>query len=489
MSIVGKILDIFGPGGNNNFYARDFRNAYGFRPDTNPPRQKFQGYVSFVVNRELYGDTFYGNDTSSAKFRLRLGSLVRTATLPEVEFKTETKNAYNRKRIVNTGVEYQPVDIKVFDTINNEWLIMFMKYFTYHYMNPRNKNFDQDTREVGIDPREAQTSQQFINSEFGESSENQNWNSNAYGYNVNELANIFERIDYVLYHGNKGVQYSLINPVLTRFRTGEIDYSSSDVMEFDMTFEYESFTISHEVNFGLSEFDIARFEPARNFKGPAFVPFNKPILLGKPNESGRKLEILSGLVNAEGFKRADQPQPLGIAPTAAAPAERNQSDTNTAAGAPSAPPPIDPELTGSPEAQAQAAAKEARAAAQQPAAQLDESLVTAPRATPPPKTGDDPLPQIYGPRATFATSTGKEKSFIGGLLGDIADNALSAAIHGGSIKDAVVNTAIGGTLQGIVGAVVPAIRGKKTQPSTEDNTASGSTAEKPPTTPGGGNVI
>ena len=47
MSIVGKILDIFGPGGNNNFYARDFRNAYGFRPDTNPPRQKFQGYVSF----------------------------------------------------------------------------------------------------------------------------------------------------------------------------------------------------------------------------------------------------------------------------------------------------------------------------------------------------------------------------------------------------------------------------------------------------------
>ena len=353
MSIVGKILDIFGPGGNNSFYARDFRNAYGLRPDINPPRQKFQGYVSFVVNRELYGDTFYGGETSSSNFRLKLGSLVRTATLPEVEFKTETKNAYNRKRIVNTGVEYQPVDIKVFDTINNEWLIMFMKYFTYHYMNPRNKSFDQDIREVGIDPRESRTSQQFINSEFGASSENQNWNSNAYGYNVNELANFFERIDYVLYHGNKGVQYSLINPVLTRFRTGEIDYSSSDTMEFDMTFEYESFTISQEVNFGLSEFDIARFEPAKDFKGPAFVPFNKPILLGEEDGSGRKLEILSGLVNAEGFARADQPQPSRIAPAAVASAESNQSDTSTAAGAPGA--------------QAQAAANEARAAAQQPA--------------------------------------------------------------------------------------------------------------------------
>jgi len=476
MSIVGKILDIFGPGGGNSFYARDFRNAYALRPDINPPRQKFQGYVSFVVNRELYGDTFYGEaDKSSSNFRLKLGSLVRTATLPEVEFKTETKNAYNKKRIVNTGVEYQPVDIKVFDTINNEWLIMFMKYFTYHYMNPRNKQFyGSDKREVGIDPRESKTSQQFVGSKFGESSENRNWNSNAYGYNVNELANFFERIDYVLYHGNKGVQYSLINPVLTRFRTGEIDYSSSEAMEFDMTFEYESFTISQEVNFGLSEFDIARFEPAKDFKGPAFVPFNKPELLKE-----RKLEILTGLVNAEGFPRADQPQPSRIAPAAVAPAESTQSDTSTAAGAPSPPPPISSELTGSPEAQAEAAAKEARAAAAQPADQPGDIVVNAQRPTPPPsKPGDDPLPSIYGPRATFSTSTGKEKSFIGGLLGDIADNALVAAIHGGSIKNAVINTAVGGVVQGIVGVAAPAVRGDKKQPTSDDETSTGSTAEK-----------
>lgn len=454
MSIVGKILDIFGPGGGNSFYARDFRNAYALRPDVNPPRQKFQGYVSFVVNRELYGDTFYG-DLSNSKFRLSLGSLVRTATLPEVEFKTETKNAYNRKRIVNTGIEYQPVDIKVFDTINNEWLIMFMKYFTYHYMNPRNKSFDKDTREVGIDPRESKTSQQFINSKFGSGNDNRNWNSNAYGYNPNELANFFERIDYVLYHGNKGVQYSLINPVLTRFRTGEIDYSSSDVMEFDMTFEYESFTISHEVNFGLSEFDIARFENAKDFKGPAFVPFNKPELLKE-----RKLEILTGLVNAETYPRTGQPQPSKIDPAAAAAApQRNQSDTGTAAGA---------------------------AASTSPS--QNEILVSATRPTAPPSTTDNPLPSIYLDKADFATPTGKEKSFIGGLLGDIADNALSAAIHGTSIKNAVISTAVGGAVQGITNVVRAPTRPAKTQPNTAQETGSGSTAESRPVTPstGGG---
>jgi hypothetical protein len=476
MSIIGKILDIFGPGGNNSFYARDFRNAYALRPDVNPPRQKFQGYVSFVVNRELYGDTFYG-DMSNSKFRLRLGSLVRTATLPEVEFKTETKNAYNKKRIVNTGIEYQPVDIKVFDTINNEWLIMFMKYFTYHYMNPRNKQFGGE-REVGIDPREAKTSQQFVGSEFGiYGAEDSRWNSNSYGYNVNELANFFERIDYVLYHGTKGVQYSLINPVLTRFKTGEIDYSSSEVMEFDMTFEYESFTISQEVNFGLSEFDIARFENAREFTGPAFVPFNKPELLKE-----RKLEILTGLVNAESYPRSAQPQPSTIDPTAATAAESNQSDTSTDAGAPSSPPPIDSELAG-----LQNDADNVRTSSDIAATPSEgDIVVTAQPPTAPPPAGDSPLPSIYGPRAVFATPTGKEKSFIGGLLGDIADNALSAAIHGRSIKNAVINTAVGGVVQGIVGVAVPAIRGDKKQPTSENETSTASTAERPLVTPGGG---
>lgn len=461
MSIVGKILDIFGPGGGNGFYARDFRNAYGFRPDQNPPRQKFQGYVSFVVNRLLYGDSLYGKDNSN--FRLRLGSLVRTATLPEVEFKTETKNAYNRKRIVNTGVEYQPVDIKVFDTINNEWLMMFMQYFTYHYMNPRNKQYNE--RDVGPDPRYDDSTRMSENSSFGTTGASR-WDSNAYGYNINELANFFERIDYVIYHGNKAVQYSLINPVLTRFRTGEIDYSSSDVMEFDMTFEYESFTIYEKVNFGLSEFDIARFENATGFTGPAFVPIGTPVLLQE-----RELQTLSGN-NSRGdpeFFRTFQRQPAdAINPSSSGAVTPTDTQGNNPASAAT-----QPATSGTP------AAAAATAAAEAAIVQQDEINVTAPR--------ESPLPSVYGAEGDFSTPMRKEKSFIGGLLGDIADNALSAAIHGTSIKNAVINTAVGGAVQGITNVIAPT-RPAKTQPNTAQETGSGSTAESIPVTPstGGG---
>jgi len=94
---MGKLLDILGLGsGKKNFYVRDFRNAYQLRPDNNPPRFKFEGYVNFIINRKLL-DMMYP-ETQTAEFRTQISSLVRTASLPAVEFKTEVKNKYNSKK-------------------------------------------------------------------------------------------------------------------------------------------------------------------------------------------------------------------------------------------------------------------------------------------------------------------------------------------------------------------------------------------------------
>lgn len=432
MSLFGKILDIFGPGHNKNFYVRDFRNAYTLRPDQTPPRQKFQGYVNFIINRELYNESWYKD---GAAFRTQIGSLVRTASLPEIEFKTETKNQYNRKRIVNTGVEYQPVDIKVFDTINNEWLVMFMKYYTYHYMNAKGKQ--DGTRDgVGAGKKTAYLDLQYNNelSDFGKGSTA--FDSNAYGFNLNLSSTFFERIDYVLYHGNKGVQYSLFNPVLTRFRTGEIDYASSEVMDFDMTFEYESFTVYENVNFGLSEFDISRFEKADGFKGPAFVPFNQPQALKEV-----PLQI------------------LGETPRSAQPQTKPSSSDSTN--------PSSANATNGSDVQSDKAPSGSEVAK----ADGPEIVVTSSK-----------LPSIYGNTAKFADSTAKNKGFIEGLLGNIADQAISAAIHGKSIKNAVISTAVGGVVQGITDVVKTPSRGAKPKVSETP----GSSAEKPQEKPPGG---
>ena len=59
-------------GAGRRFYAKDFRNAYQFRPDVAPPRQKFQGYINFVPNRALLDDNFLGlGDSVELRTRLR----------------------------------------------------------------------------------------------------------------------------------------------------------------------------------------------------------------------------------------------------------------------------------------------------------------------------------------------------------------------------------------------------------------------------------
>ena len=239
--------------GDREFYWRDFRNAYHYNPSQDPPRQQFAGYVMFVLDRDLFG-TFF-DEANNDELKVRMSSLVRTADFPQIEFKTQTLNEYNRKKIVNTGVEYQPVTIRVVDTASNAWLTMIMKYFAYHYMNPRNQNNvgERDVASVNY----GQGGAEFIASQFGAGG---NFDSNKAGYNINENPHFFERIDYVVYHAQKGTQYSLINPVMTGFTHTPIDYASNELMEFTMTFQYESFTTYDQTNFDLTTVDLARFE-------------------------------------------------------------------------------------------------------------------------------------------------------------------------------------------------------------------------------------
>lgn len=305
-------------GGQRKFFARDFRNAYQFRPDVAPPRQKFQGYVNFIPNRDITRTITLG-DKDSTEFRTRISSLVKTALLPEVQFKTEVKNKYNRKKIVQTGLEYGPVSVTVHDTIQNEWLTLFMRYYSHLYMNPRNKFYDDNRDPINFFRSNHEYMQE---SKLGQqSSKYVAYNSNDFGFNLSETPNFFERIDFILYHGDTGVQYSITNPVMTRMRFSEIDYSSSDTMDFQMDFEYENFTTSNKFNFPLTDTDLERFEQIDKPENlPGYVNGKKPIavtsssnmdvsgILGRAQDSGKEGRKRAQQVLVDQFKKED---PIG----------------------------------------------------------------------------------------------------------------------------------------------------------------------------------
>ena len=294
-------MEFFKSGNNRKFFLKDFRNAEHYKPDIAPPRQQFQGYVNFIINRRLISMM---EDQSS--FRTRISSLVRTATLPEVTFATEIKNSFNRKKIIQTGVDHSPISMTVMDTVQNEWLTLFMKYYSYHYMNPRNK-FEGDSRDTSF--MGGDTHGGYQAGKFGAQGETTGkgyqWSSNDFGLDLGVTKNFFERIDLILYHGDKGVQYSMFNPMMKGFSASEIDYSSSEVMDFKIEFEYENFTTTNVYNFSLGEQDLARFENMQGVKLPGQGTIKKPIAL-----DDQKMSILNGKED-QGRNRTQQPKTGG----------------------------------------------------------------------------------------------------------------------------------------------------------------------------------
>ena len=271
-------------GGGRNFYLKDFRNAYHFRPDVAPARQKFEGYINFVPNRALLG-TFLEDNKN---LRTRLSSLVRTAQLPEVQVQTQVVNAFNQKRIVTSGREYAPVGITLFDTIQNEWLTMLMKYFTYNFADATNKFIDTDNVQEGrdLDHKLLLENVKKYNSEtngFGKDSTLKGYNPDGFGFTQRETPYFFERIDMIMYHGNTGVQYSLANPIITSINFGDIDYADSGFKDIQIQVAYEYFTVHDQLNFKLGEQDLSRFERMENVELPGrYAGDKKPIAITEP---------------------------------------------------------------------------------------------------------------------------------------------------------------------------------------------------------------
>jgi len=269
-------------GGGRRFYAKDFRNAYHFRPDVAPPRQKFQGYINFVPNRALLG-TFLGIE-DSLNLRTRLSSLIRTAQLPEVTINTEVKNVYNKKRVITTGREYAPINLTLFDTIQNEWLTVLMKYFTYHFRDATNK-MDPSGRDLKSEINNDSLLAYNTASIHATDSTTKGFDSDAFGFSPSYHKNFFERIDIIVYHGNKGVQYSLVNPTITTINFGDIDYSDSGFKDFNLSLAYEYFTVADQLNFELGEADLSRFERVDGVDLPGSRNAKEPVALKRTDIS------------------------------------------------------------------------------------------------------------------------------------------------------------------------------------------------------------
>jgi hypothetical protein len=236
----------------NNFYnnvyeglttaddLKDYRHAsklflsdgYALAPQT-----KFLFHVYFTLNTEEIPGL--QQLFPSIKDMGTIGMMVKAADLPKFDVDVQEMNQYNRKRYIQTKINYQPVNISFIDDSSDMVRSMWNAYYTYYYQDSTHMydvtaNADLSgwgTQKGGYSKRDIYDNLRNVN----------DWGFTGASQTGNYKPNFFK--DIKIYGMNRGnfLQYTLINPIITSWAHDQFNYyDTSGTMQNTMTVRYET---------------------------------------------------------------------------------------------------------------------------------------------------------------------------------------------------------------------------------------------------------
>ena len=225
-------------------FIRDYTHASKtFRPNAyqNAPKFKYLFHVYFEVNPNVYSTQNWN-----------YGLLVKSVRLPSFSVDVTTMNQYNRKRLIQSKLKYDPIDITFHDDNGNTIRNLWKAYYNYYYADGRKP-------QVVFGGARGSTPQTQLNGGGGFSTATDaTYNSrNQYkpsitgnddwGY-IGESSDptgsktpFFKNITVFGFNQHNFSAYTLINPLITKFSHDTYDYAqNTGVMEHKMSLDYET---------------------------------------------------------------------------------------------------------------------------------------------------------------------------------------------------------------------------------------------------------
>jgi hypothetical protein len=181
------------------------------------PKLGFIYFVVFNIRREAINDIFWAGIG-----RFDVGLLVNKIDMPKFKITTETENQYNRKTVVQTKLEYQPVSITFHDDNSEITNGLWKNYYKYYYADSL-----YGDRANGIRDGFNDTKYTLVD--------------NAYGLSNNQKLPFFDSIEMYVLHQGQFTEMSLINPLVTSWDHDSLDQSqSNNILKNKMTVSYEN---------------------------------------------------------------------------------------------------------------------------------------------------------------------------------------------------------------------------------------------------------
>ena len=232
--------------GNNSL--RDYQhasrvfttNAYELKP-----RFKFLFHVSFSLNTSEIPSLkdAIGNDE-----RQQLSYVVKTVDLPKYTIDTDVLNQYNRKRVIQKKINYEPITMTFHDDGGDNVRNLWYNYMSYYYKDPTQQYLAPNATNGSMGPsanrqtgfgynaRDIYSRDRQVNDWgfIGESP--QDGTSSASG-----KPPFFRDIRIFGFDQHKFAEYVLINPLITNWNHDTYSYAEGNgIMQNTMTVAYET---------------------------------------------------------------------------------------------------------------------------------------------------------------------------------------------------------------------------------------------------------
>jgi hypothetical protein len=229
---------------------------------------------------------------------------VKTIDLPKYTIDTATLNQYNRKRLVQTKIKYQPINVVFHDDNGNLVNDMWYNYYTYYFKDAdkpvlssagRQTTNGNNTGSINFNRRNLYDGDITGDEDWGYIGETgqQSGTTSQSNQGISKIP-FFKSIQIFGMNQHNFIQYTLINPVITAFNHDTYDYAQGNgTMANTMTIDYETVKYAEGALDGRSPSNIVTGFGLETNYDKTLSPINRP---------GSNASILGqgGLVDAAG---------------------------------------------------------------------------------------------------------------------------------------------------------------------------------------------
>lgn len=250
--LVNSVSDVIaganggGASGLPNAVLRDYTHAAKtFRTNSYQyaPKLKFLFHTYFELN-------------TAAGDQNNFGLLVKEIKLPQFSFSNLTMNQYNRKRIVQTKIKYDPIEISFHDDNGNEATRLWEAYYQYYYNDSTKPGSVLAGGSRGTQSNASDYNSRNIYRDFtpGEA----DWGfSGGQNDDTGVKKPFFKNITVFGFNQHNFTAYTLINPVISSFGHDTYNYAEGGgTMTNRMTIDYETVVYNYGALDGRSPGNI-----------------------------------------------------------------------------------------------------------------------------------------------------------------------------------------------------------------------------------------